>query len=252
MAAVEARRLTEQGIERFRKYLEGLLEGRDLPPPAGLADGPELTGPVPCRAHFEADRRFTTRFDMGLYVKERLDACERDPRERTVTDPAFWAWLAAMWFDQLCPRTKDGRRRPRRIDNYIPGELLQGVGRSSADVWGRHAVRTSWLLVDQHDGLVDFVLANPPHRRGQLTEDLSGRADFALCPAIIGCAALLYRASNSRPKRGAADKIPGSVRRYGPVVRQLMRNYDLMAADAKALLALLPREFDPWKAGTEA
>ncbi len=249
MSAIEAHRLTEAGIERFREYLGELAAGSDAPPPE-LRDDPRFTGAVPCTAAFDADRQFGSRYELGVYVRDRLATCEAEARQRTVTDPGFWAWLAALWFDQLCPRDREtGRRRPRRFDNYIPRELVAGAvgGRSSGDVWGRHAVRTSWLLVDRYDGLVDFVLCSPLHERGELTEQLLSRAELVLCPTVVRAAAALYRGADGRPKAGAAGKGAGTVRRFALVVRQLMRNYDLHEADAEALLDLLPGEFDRFR-----
>ena len=251
MPGIAARRLTDAGIALFRQYLEGLAAGNDAPPPPELRDGSRFTDAVPCSVTFDPDRQFGSRYELGGYVRDRIAACEAEARERTVTDPAFWAWLAVLWFEQLCPRDREtGRRRPRRFDHYIPRELVEGAraGRSTGDVWGRHAVRTSWLLVDRYDGLVDFVLCGPPDTRGQLTESLLGTADIVLCPAAVGAAAALYRGADGRPKVGAGSKSEGTVRRFAPVVRQLMRNYDLYEADAQALLDLLPAEFDRFRA----
>ncbi len=216
-----------------------------------LRDGPHFTRAVPCSATFDPDRQFGSRYELGVYVRDRLATCEAEARERTVIDPAFWAWLAALWFEQLCPRDREtGRRRPRRFDNYIPRELVEQArgGRSTGDVWGRHAVRTSWLLVDRYDGLVDFILCSPLHERGELTEQLLGRAGLVLCPTVVRAAAELYRDADGRPKAGSAGKGEGTVRRFALVVRQLMRNYDLYEADPQALLDLLPAEFDRFRA----
>jgi len=249
MAEVRARRLTPKGLEAFRSHLERLYRGDDGPRPPELVDDPVFTEPVPCAATFDAGRTFATRHELGCYVRDRLQACGEEEREKTVTDPAFWAWLAALWFDQLCQRSRAGARSPRRIDNYIPVELLSGsaIGRSSGDVWGRHAVRTLWLLVDRYDGLVDFVLSNPPHERGELTEQLLGRADLPLCAPAVEAFALLYRGDDGKPKPGAAGKGPGAARRFALIVRQLMRTYDLHAMTAEKLLDLLPPEFDHFR-----
>lgn len=250
MPEVRARRLIPEGVRAFRAYLQQLYEGRDGPRPEELVQGSAWTEPVPCGATFDAERVFATRYELGCYVRGRLQVCGEPEREETVTDPAFWAWLAALWFEQLCPRDRGtGLRSPSRIDSYIPAELLgeSALGRSSGDAWGRHVIRTSWLLVERYDGLVDFVLSNPPDRRGELTEQLLGRADLPLCPTAVRAFALLYRAKDGKPKSGAAGKGPGTARRFALIVRQLMRTHDVHAMTPERLLELLPEEFDRFR-----
>lgn len=103
MVEVRARRLTEEGVRRFSSYLEQLRQGTDAPRPDELVEDPTCTEPVPCETTFDSERTFATRYELGCYVRDRLQVCGGPEREETITEPAFWAWLAALWFDQICP-----------------------------------------------------------------------------------------------------------------------------------------------------
>lgn len=100
------------------------------------------------------------------------------------------------------------------------------------------------MLVREHGDTVRYMLSNPLWKRGEFTEQLTGRSYFLSCKGIMQAANLLY-ADNIRNtwKRGAASKKDGSVRRFGLVVRQFELTYDVISLSGAEIIGLLPKEF---------
>ncbi len=81
-------------------------------------------------------------------------------------------------------------------------------------------------------------------------EQAAARYETGGNPGIAEVLCKLYWDDNdSRPKRGAAPnkKTPGTLRRFGDMIKQFSLTYDLSAIKADGLLDLLPAEFDKWK-----
>jgi len=241
---MKIRRLNHSGLREFESYLEELRTpgNQNQPPvPVHLLENPGYSEELERDVEIES-QQFQSRFDMGKYLVEKLAGCD----QQTIShDVGLWSWLALFYFDQLCPSGQDGRKQPRRSDNYILSR--------NRNNYHRHAIRTTYLLVRDYDETVHFMFTNPLYQRGELTEQITGRPYFFGCKGIIEAASHLYydRLRNA-PKRGAASKDgPGVVRRFGLVLRQLELTYDLFSLGRDEILNLLPREFDRFKVGTE-
>ena len=90
------------------------------------------------------------------------------------------------------------------------------------------------------------VLAQPPHRPGDVAEQLSARQERISNRAVMAVATQLY-VRNGSIRKGAAGKGAGSARRLANVLDQLDLTWDLYDLDPDGLLELLPSEFDSFR-----
>ncbi len=93
-----------------------------------------------------------------------------------------------------------------------------------------------------------MLLCTPPHRPGEVAEQLTARQEFVSNKGIVGAANRLYFDRESGGlTRGAAGRGPASARRLADVLAQLDVIWDLHAMTPDAIIGLLPREFDRFR-----
>lgn len=229
-------KLNDAGLKEFSEYLTKLHESPGAPVPSTMLTDPRYS------AEFEKDidvqsGNFKSRYELGQHLVERLAPCDQT---RLAADTGLWSWLALLYFDELCPADASGNRKPSRRDNYILGVRQQD--------YHRHAIRTTYMLVREHGELVRYMLSSPLSKRGELTEQLTGRSYFLSCRGIMEAAHILYADPDRNIwKRGAASKKPGAVRRFGLVVRQFELTYDVFSLDGEQIVSLLPKEFNQFR-----
>lgn len=239
---MKIRRLNQLGIKKFEDYLKSLKnpEGSQGESPFDLLENPETSEPFPWEVEIE-QKIFANRYEMGLYLVSLFERCEQSEIN---FDRGLWSWLALFFFDQLCSAGTDGRRRPSQIYNYI----LSSDRRHQQ----RHAIRTTYLFVKEYGETVYFMFSNPLDKRGEITEQLASRQDVLGCRGVIEAACSLYYDNlRKSPKRGASGKGPGTVRRFGVVLRQFARTYDLFSLSGQRVLEILPGEFDRFRSWQE-
>ena len=89
---------------------------------------------------------------------------------------------------------------------------------------------------------------NPLRRHGDILEQLGGTQSIIRSRPVIAEACRLYSDPLSgRPRKGAAGKGGGSIRRFARVLRQLDLTFDPELMPAGGLSAVLPVEFDGWR-----
>jgi hypothetical protein len=123
---VNIRRLNHSGIREFENYLEILRtpEYQEQPSvPVHLLNNPGYSEEIGWNVEIESNQ-FQNRFEMGKYLVSILDACDQ---KAIAHDVGLWSWLALFYFDQLCPLGQNGRRQPRRSDNYILTQVSHQV-----------------------------------------------------------------------------------------------------------------------------
>jgi hypothetical protein len=240
MAMVDyLRRLNEKGIEQFAQYLR---EGAAGAPPVHLLTHPDTSEPlaVPVRV---VQRDYPNRYEFGRDLAMRLGSLE----SATISnDRGLWTWLSLSFFDQLCPVGADGKRKVDQQYRYILS--------SDYRHYYRHLVRTPWQLSRDHGPNSRFLLlavsdaTDPLRRHGDILEQLGGTQSIIRSRPIIAEASRLYSDPISgRPKKGAAGKGGGSIRRFARVLRQLDLTFDPELMPIGALTSILPNEFDTWK-----
>ncbi|MTV17909.1 MULTISPECIES: hypothetical protein [Bradyrhizobium] len=238
--ADDLRRLNEAGIAQFAEYLS---QGAIGAPPHHLLNHPDTSEALALPVKMTL-RTFKNRYEFGRELGMRLASLDQ---ARMSNDRGLWTWLALYFFDQLCPPSAGGKRKLDKHYRYI----LSGHFRH----YYRHLVRSPWQLCRDHGPNSRFLLlaANddgeePLRRHGDVLEQLGGTQSIIRSRPIIAEASRLYSDPISgRPRKGAAGKGGGSVRRFARVLRQLDLTFDPDFMPAGGLSAVLPVEFNAWK-----
>lgn len=228
------RKLNAKGIKAFRTYLADIRAGSEFQSSPALLYVDDYSTAVKPRIDIE-QRTFASKLEAAVYLSATLAPIESPPM---TADAGLWAWLALFYFEQLAPIRPDGKRRPREDYHYIPSDHRPD----------RHLLGGAYKLYRLHGDHAKVLLHPKVHQHGRFIFDLDYRRDLLTNRGLIEAVGMLYwNARTRRPKRGAAsDTQPGSLRRLIEVVQQFELNYDLYGMSAREILALLPREFEPW------
>lgn len=233
----QARRLNKQGLESFQQHVLSLAKGEKLDTPAFLLTDPRYSESLDVDVRVEL-REFETRFELGQHVTEALNDVSV---QSIMGDVGFWSWLALFWFEQLCPEQANGKRKPSKLYNYILS--------TNYNHRPRHAIYTTWMLVDRYGDTALFMLSKKPHERGELIEQLTARQYLITCRGVIEAAKELYYDPKRKTfKRGAtSQKRRGNIRRFISYLQQLQLTYDLGTISSESLLKMLPEEYSLFK-----
>lgn len=156
--------------------------------------------------------------------------------------PGLWDWLAAYYFDSLCPPKADGTRNVKALALY---RLEDDFRRTY-----RHRICGPVSRVRHLGEHAKILLHGPPSTLTDWEEQAAARYETGGNPGIAEALCLLFwDEKTGKPKRGAAPnkRTPGTLRRFGEIMRQFALTYDLSAINAPGLLDLLPNEFEKWK-----
>ncbi|QWG23803.1 hypothetical protein KMZ93_02310 [Bradyrhizobium sediminis] len=237
--ADDLRRLNETGSAQFAEYLN---QGATGAPPLHLLSHPDTSEPLAVSIKM-VKRNYSNRYEFGRDLTMWLGAL--DPATIS-NDRGLWTWLALYLFDQLCPLGPDGKRKLDKQYRYILS--------SDYRHYYRHLVRTPWQLTRDHGPNSRFLLLatndgpDPLRRHGDILEQLGGTQSIIRSRPIVAEASRLYSDPLSgRPKKGAAGKGGGSIRRFARVLRQLDLTFDPELMPPGGLSTILPVEFDGWK-----
>jgi len=232
------RALNDAGIERFRAYLAALRGGAAGEPPRDLLADPHCTEELAVDVLLE-EVRFTARWIAAQYLFEKLSAL---PPESVEGNRGLWSWLALHYFDQLSPRRPDGSRKPGRDYRHIPDFGYR--------YRHRHLLYGPYAVYRRHRAHSVLVLSGPVHREQSLYHEIASRQDLIASRGVLEAMNLLYLDKpRGMPRRGAQslDGHPGTVRRFVRVLQQLDLTYDISGMSGKAIVDLLPPEFDEWR-----
>lgn len=230
---MELRRLNKNGLERFEAYLEQARTDPKTPIPEGILTDPRFSADLPQAINAE-ESTFTSRMEFV----EWLDCAARQAgADISTTDVGFWSWLTLALFDQICPATTRGRQ-VREIARYIP--QLQIYTRRY-----RHVPLTSWKVFQMHRDdprRAALILNIPLDTLGELTEQFASRQEIISCPGTMALASRLF----IDPTTGTAKKGAGGLagRRFGKLLNQYQRTWDITVMEPSQSAAILPREFD--------
>lgn len=241
---MQFRRLNDAGIEAFRTYLQRLRDNPTLPPPWTLLSDDAVSEPLHDQIE-AALERFENRMAFARWLHAAADKSGHPiPR----TDAGFWAWLSLALFDEVCPVDSSGKRKPGADARHIPDRIN----------WRR---RYRHLLANPFDVFwlhkddpvrASAVLLNPLHQPGELTEQFTARIELVACPGTMALATYLYIDPHTGARRRGASGT--SARRFGKLMNQYARTWDLPLTQAPKFAELLPKEFERFKqsAATQA
>jgi hypothetical protein len=222
------RHFTTSGLAEFSKWLRS---GATSPVPSDLLTDPEFCKSM-AQTNLLERRQFNDRYEFGLHLARLLQSF--NSREISF-DRGLWGWLAAWYFEQLCPFGPDGSRRLREENAYIPSETR---------IYYRHLVRTPWYMVSTHGAESKFLLTSPLNQQSYLLDQLAARQFVISSPTLIAAAKQLYTdPQTGRPRLGAGARGPGSPRRLAIIANQLLLTFDIRAMPVEKFMDLLPAEF---------
>jgi hypothetical protein len=227
-------RFTRAGLGEFVKWIRSGAPGIL---PIELLDNSSFAERLPGEIAMPT-AHFLDRYEFGVALVQLLDSQD----QQTVSfDQGLWSWLAAFFFEQLCPRDDDGKRALRK--DYV-------YALSESRTYYRHLVRTPWFLVKTHGERCRFLLVTragdpaPLSRQSYLLDQLAARQFVISSPSLIGVAARLYSDQRTgQPTRGAGARGSGSPGRLALIANQLSLTYDIHDMPVDRLMKILPEEF---------
>lgn len=238
MKRVELHRLNDQGMARMGEFLDSLTGDSPQQCPRSILTDGRTSESLPVKVLVEEDRVFPRRYEAAEYLYNLLSSSALREPER---DRGLWAWLALLWFDQLCPPDKTGQRKPGERARWIP-EI------ANPRRYYRHFLLGPYLVYRVHarcPDLVEPILLSPLDTAQSEAYQWTVESPSLLASeAVMGAIKRLYFDEKTRRlRRGSQSKGPGSIRRLTAVLNQLERTFDLHSLSVERLLQLLPREF---------
>jgi hypothetical protein len=234
------RYLTPNGIKKFEQFITNLRQNN-----SELFELSELDH-SPWSSEFEPEieveqKIFTTRTEMGQYLVELFIKADIKIEE-LIYNKSLWSWLAAYWFNSICPKQKDGTRKVRETARYL-------CSLDWRDYY-RHLVSATWFTYMQHGKNSRLCLHSPPYVHNDFMEQLASKQSIVSGKSIFEVADKLYwDIQTRRPKINASNRnFPGNLRRFISVIWQLELTYDVYSISAEKIIELLPVEFVQWKA----
>jgi len=231
---IRVRSLTEEGVDCFSQYIQGLRGDPSLHcPDLNTEQYSEEFHSI----EIDEKAKFSSRLELGRYLY-KLFSREKIPRGDIVGNKKLWTWLTYIWFDGLCP----DKEKVRGYERYVYDPDYRH--------YYRHLVAETYHIYESYgEEKSKLFLECRPYEHGDFIEQMASKQEFISNKNLIEAAHELYWDSHAnRLKPGSTDrKRPGNVRRLIMVMDQLKLTYDLHSMSAKELLKLLPTEFEHWK-----
>ena len=238
---MKLRRFNKDGVSAFAAYRSQLAAEPKLLPPTKMLEDSSLTELIPGEVDV-SPRPFSSRLEAGRYLNELVESAALAQPEK---DAGLWAWLTLFFFDELCPADGNGSRNPQNEARLLP--LIDNHQR-----FYRHLLLGPYLIVRAHRDNPDRAIAmlcNPLWKPGEIVEQLASRKELVTNHAVAEVSTRLYYDPTSGSfKRGAGSDVKGAARRLAALLNQLDLTYYLYGMTADELLALLPKEFDRFRA----
>lgn len=238
---MKLRRLNQLGLEKMGSYLDSLTSDNPQSYPSSIPVKDTTSEDLIPQIEIDPDIRFPRRFEAAKYLFACLAPLRTSKFRSLEQDRGLWAWLSLLWFQQLCPKDRDGRLRPRERARWIP--VLESSRR-----FYRHLLLGPYVIYRMHSSnpeLVEPVLSNKLEvATGEVFRTIVETPQFLSSAPVLALFGRLYYDSNKkRMIRGAGTKGSGGARRLGDLLSQLDRTFDLHTIKADDLLGLLPNEF---------
>jgi len=229
-------RLNDVGRDAFIDYLDSLRSGSCESPLASLLMDPSKAEVVEPHIDFE-ERKFSSRYEVGEHMFQVLHNSGLSKFEK---DIGLWTWLAAFYFEELCPADSDGVRKPGEISKWI----LNPEGRR----YYKHMLAGPYFVYRQHASnplRTRILLDGPAHVINHAFREIAGRTRLVSNPSVLDALDELYfDSAHGGIKRGAQTAKPGGISRFASVMMQFDCTYDLYSMSSQEILDLLPPEFN--------
>lgn len=229
---------TSEGITKFRDFLAHLRQNTAMAFPENLLYDEEFT--YEKHGYDIKQIHFKTKLEAARYLYPIISRMRSDnPKENPYGNTYLWSWLAAYYFDTVCPVEPSGERKIRRNEKYI---LMPRW-----DLFHRHLLATPVRVYETHDQNPEecmILLDGPLHIQGEFVEQLMSSQDIALNRSAIAAANTLYwDQEKSEPRKVRGKNEPGKLRRFVAVFKQFDLTYDLYSMESSEIIDIYPEEF---------
>lgn len=234
---VSIRSFNEQGLNEFEKVIGEIRDDSIKNIQEDLLFNEhysEIQEPI-----INVDRvDFKNKNELVPYIVERLNL---RANKHLYFAKGMWTWLAAFYFDNICPADGNGKRKVNEAAFY----LLRDP--KNYTKYYRHLLAYPSRLYSELGDSAKIFLIGTFSKRGEITEQFGAYQEIALNKGILDAANLMYWDENTlNLKKGAAGKGAGSARRLVRIIRQYQMTYDLNSMNGKEIVELLPNEFAKW------
>lgn len=176
--------------------------------------------------------------ELVPYLVQQLNLREN---KHLYFNKGLWSWLAAFYFDNICPTDGNGRRKINETAFYILREP------KNYTKYYRHLLAYPSRVFSEIGDSSKIFLIGSFAKRGEITEQFGAYQEIALNKGILDAANIMYWDDNTgNLKRGAAGKGGGSARRLVRLIRQYQLTYDLNSMKGDQIVEMLPTEFKRW------
>lgn len=234
---ISVRTFNEEGLNEFEKVISDLRNGTLKTIPESLL----------------YDSQFSTLFEPIINI-EKVDyknknelvpflvkALDVQNNKSLYFNKGLWSWLAALFFDNICPIDGHGRRKINENAYYVLREP------KNYTKYYRHLLAYPSRVYSEIQDAAKIFLIGTFQKRGEITEQFGAYQEIALNKGILDAANTLYWDETKKAlKRGAASKSGGSARRLVRIIRQYQLTYDLNSMNGDQIVEMLPFEFDKW------
>lgn len=231
----ELRFFNEAGRGKWREWLETLTDNPANEFPVELLTNPDFTRRAPGSAKIN-EQLFETKFMLAETLAPAILSV-RSARLPTEAWAGLWDWLAAFYFDSICPPQKSGRRKLNELVRYHFNPSWRRRY--------RHRVFGPVELFLRLGSYSKLLIHGEPGSLSDWEEQTASRYQIS---GNAGIAEALFRLywdeTKQAPKRSAATNSmkPGTLRRFGVLIQQFNRTFDLLSIEADAILDLLPKK----------
>ena len=148
-------------------------------------------------------------------------------------------------FAEIAPRDRQGVVRLSSLDETF---VVHDTGSDSRSYQRRyrHYLWSAWRLHRTHGEAAAFLLDEPLTSFGDIADRVFSNARIFNSAGVVQLILTLYvEAGKQKPRFGRGR---GGLRHLIRVLDQLERTYDVYGMELDALLAILPSDFDRWRA----
>ena len=250
MTSDTLRAFNDEGRKQWATYVESLKMDPAASMPIGLLTDPALSkeagGSVGLSEIPVKDLDPCDKMEFADAIV-KLTAPLIEARLSKDSWPSVWDWLAARYFDLLCPASESGKRKANQTEWYAYSEAFNRQYKhrvaGPVEVIRRHGENARLLLVSTNQSVSVSSLS-------QMEDEVASRQEiFSSNAAIAVLNRMYWDPEKESQRRGAVSNkmLPGTIRRFAAIFDQLERTFDLSVISAEALADLLPqREFGRW------
>ena len=228
----------EAGLNEFERIISELKSGNLKSIPEALLYSDEFSSANEPIVNIEKVD-YKNKNELIPYLTQQLNL---RANKYLYFDKGMWSWLAAFYFDNICPMDGNWKRKINETAFYILRDP------KNYTKFYRHLLAYPCRVYSELDDSSKIFLIGNFSKRGEITEQFGAYQEIALNKGILDAANLLYwDESLKNLKRGAAGKGAGSARRLVRIIRQYQLTYDLNSMNGNEIVDLLPSEFSKWQ-----